>query len=408
MQDVTIKRLGHQADGIADGPDGDIYVPFTLPGEVVSGVLSGDRLNDTRILTPSPDRVKPPCMHFKTCGGCALQHASDEYLARWKLEVVKTALTAQGLTAHFLPIETSPPQSRRRATFAARRTKKSVMVGFHARASDSLVEIPGCQLLHPDLFKGMPAYGDITRIGATRSATISLAVTQSDNGLDIDVRQAKASDGPMLMELGALCERHKLARLSWNGETVANRIAPVQHFQGANVTPPPGAFLQATAHGQAALSKAVLAAIGPAKRVADLFAGCGTFALPIARQAEVYAVETDAASLAALDAGWRKAAGLKTVTCQTRDLFRRPLEPTELDQFDAVVLDPPRAGAKAQVETLAISKVRCVASVSCNPVTFARDAAILVGGGYRLDWVQVVDQFRWSPHVELVASFTRV
>jgi len=408
MQDLTIKRLGHQADGIANGPDGDIYVPFALPGEVVSGVLSGDRLNDIRILTPSPDRVKPPCTHFKTCGGCALQHASDDFLARWKLEVVKTAQTAQGLEAHVLPIETSPPQSRRRATFAARRTKKSVMVGFHARASDSLFEIPDCRLLHPDLIKGMPAYADITRIGATRSATISIAATQSDNGLDVDVQQAKAADGPMLMALGALCERHKLARLSWNSETVASRIAPAQHFEGVNVTPPPGAFLQATAHGQAALTKAVFAAIGPAKRVADLFAGCGTFTLPIAKQAEVFAVEAHAAALAALDAGWRKAAGLKTVSCQTRDLFRRPLEPTELDRFDAVVLDPPRAGAKAQVETLAASNVRCVASVSCNPVTFARDAAILVGGGYRLDWVQVIDQFRWSPHVELVGSFTRV
>ena len=407
MQSFTIKRLGHQADGIADGPNGDIYVPFTLPGEVVQGVLSGDRLTDMRVLTSSPDRIKPPCVHFKTCGGCALQHVSDAFLATWKIEVVKTALTAQGLSARFLPIETSPPQSRRRATFSARRTKKGTMVGFHGRASDSLVEISGCQLLHPDLIAGLPAFAAITRIGATRSASISLAVTQSENGLDVDVKQAKPTDGPMLMELGALTERLKLARLSWNGETIASRIAPTQRFQTATVTPPPDAFLQATAHGQAALTKAVLAAIGPAKRVADLFAGCGTFTLPLAKLAEVHAVESDAAALAALDVGWRKAVGLKTITTQTRDLFRRPLEPSELDRFDAVVLDPPRAGAKAQVEALATSKVPCIAAVSCNPVTFARDAATLIAGGYRLDWVQVVYQFRWSPHVELVGSFTR-
>jgi 23S rRNA (uracil1939-C5)-methyltransferase len=407
MQSFTIKRLGHQADGIADGPNGDIYVPFTLPGEVVQGVLSGDRLTDMRVLTSSPDRIKPPCVHFKTCGGCALQHVSDAFLATWKIEVVKTALTAQGLSARFLPIETSPPQSRRRATFSARRTKKGTMVGFHGRASDSLVEISGCQLLHPDLIAGLPAFAAITRIGATRSASISLAVTQSENGLDVDVKQAKPTDGPMLMELGALTERLKLARLSWNGETIASRIAPTQRFQTATVTPPPDAFLQATAHGQAALTKAVLAAIGPAKRVADLFAGCGTFTLPLAKLAEVHAVESDAAALAALDVGWRKAVGLKTITTQTRDLFRRPLEPSELDRFDAVVLDPPRAGAKAQVEALATSKVPCIAAVSCNPVTFARDAATLIAGGYRLDWVQVVDQFRWSPHVELVGSFIR-
>jgi 23S rRNA (uracil1939-C5)-methyltransferase len=407
MQSFTIKRLGHQADGIADGPNGDIYVPFTLPGEVVQGVLSGDRLTDMRVLTSSPDRIKPPCVHFKTCGGCALQHVSDAFLATWKIEVVKTALTAQGLSARFLPIETSPPQSRRRATFSARRTKKGTMVGFHGRASDSLVEISGCQLLHPDLIAGLPAFAAITRIGATRSASISLAVTQSENGLDVDVKQAKPTDGPMLMELGALTERLKLARLSWNGETIASRIAPTQRFQTATVTPPPDAFLQATAHGQAALTKAVLAAIGPAKRVADLFAGCGTFTLPLAKLAAVHAVESDAAALAALDVGWRKAVGLKTITTQTRDLFRRPLEPSELDRFDAVVLDPPRAGAKAQVEALATSKVPCIAAVSCNPVTFARDAATLIAGGYRLDWVQVVDQFRWSPHVELVGSFIR-
>ena len=399
---VTIKRLGHQGNGIADGPAGDIYLPHTLPGEVVEILGEG-----TRIVTPSPDRVKPPCMHFKSCGGCALQHASDSFVAGWKVDVVRTALKAQGLSADFKPVKTSPSKSRRRATFTGKRTKKGAMVGFHARASSQLVPVPDCKILHADIVASFPMLERLTRIAASRSAEISLAVTLSLNGLDVDVSGAKPANGPLLAELGAFCEAEKLARLGWNGEIVATRQAPAQKFGRATVVPPPGAFLQATVQGETDLVDAIIQAVGPARRIADLFAGCGTFALSLAHQAEILAVESDAASLRALDAGWRLAPNLKTVETSVRDLFRRPLLPAELAKFDAVVIDPPRAGAKAQIEELAASKVARIASVSCNPVTFARDAAVLVKGGYRLEWVQVIDQFRWSPHIELVAAFTR-
>ena len=404
---LEIRKLSIQGDGVAEGPDGPIYVPFALPGEVVEGGIAGNRMEKARIVTPSADRVKAPCPHFKTCGGCALQHASDAFLEGWKAEVVRHALAAQGLEAEIAGVATSPARTRRRATLTGRRTKKGVMVGFHGRASETLVAIPSCVLLHPDIMAGMEAYEALTALGATRKVAVSIAVTQSPEGLDVMVSGAVRADREMLAKLGQLAERFGLARLGWNGEVVAMRVPPAQRFGKALVPPPPGAFLQSTEAGQAALLAMVREGVGEARRIVDLFAGCGTFSLPLAEQAEVLALEGDAALLEALDAGWRKAQGLKQVTAQKRDLFRNPVLAADFRGVGAVVIDPPRAGAKAQVAEVAASAVARVAFVSCNPVTFARDAKVLVEGGYTLDKVQVVDQFRWSAHVELVAAFSR-
>ncbi|MBC57053.1 MAG: RNA methyltransferase [Confluentimicrobium sp.] len=401
---LTIRRLGHLGDGIADGP---VFVPLSLPGEVVEGEIADGRMAQPRIITPSSDRVRPPCPHFKSCGGCALQHASDAFVAEWKQGVVRTALAAQGLEGTFRPIITSPPQSRRRAVLAGRRTKKGVLVGFHARASDVVVGIPDCRLLHPDLMAALPALEEIVPLAASRKGEVSFTITRSEAGVDVAVANAKPLDGQLWAALGSLSQRHHLARLAWDGELVVELNAPAQRFGAAHVVPPPGAFLQATAEGQAALTAAVLEAVEDAGTVADLFAGCGTFALPLAARAEVHAVEGDAAMLKALDQGWRRAAGLKAVSTETRDLFRRPLMPDELNRYDAIVIDPPRAGAEAQMARIADSGLATVAAVSCNPVTFARDARMLCDAGFRLNWVQVVDQFRWSPHVELVAHLSR-
>lgn len=403
---LEIHSMSIQGDGIAAGENGPIYVPYTLPGETVEGDVNGNRIAKPRILTPSQNRVKPPCSHFKSCGGCALQHASDDFVAGWKTEVVKKALSAQGLEADFLEIITSPAKSRRRATFAGQRTKKSVLVGFHGRASETVVDIPNCQLLHPDILGAMPVLEELTKLGCSRKTTISLGITQTANGSDIDVQDAKDADAQLLATLGTLTETHKLSRLSWNGEVVALRAHPVQEFSGIKVTPPPRAFLQATEAGEEALTKAVINAVGPAKRIVDLFSGCGTFTLPLAKQAEVLAVEGLEPLLTALDAGWRDGIDLRTVTTLKRDLFRNPMLPEDLKKFDAVVIDPPRAGAKAQCDALVDAKIKRIAFVSCNPVTFARDAKILVDGGYKLEWVQVIDQFRWSSHVEAVALLT--
>lgn len=403
MTDLRIKRLGAQGDGVADGP---LYVPRALPGETVSGRIDGATVQDVKILTPSDHRVAPVCRHYTSCGGCQLQHADDAFVADWKVEVVRQALDAHGLDAHFRPIATSPAQSRRRAGFAARRTKKGALVGFHGRASDTIVAIPECQLLVSDLLNAVPFAEALATAGASRKAVLTVMVTQSATGLDVAVRDGKELDGPLRQKLAGLCEAAGVARLTWGDEIVAMRAPPVQRMGTADITPPAGAFLQATAHGQTVLTDAVLEIAHHARRVVDLFAGCGTFTLPLLAQADVHAVEGDGEMLAALHKGWRHAEGLKTVTVETRDLFRRPLLPDEVAKADAVILDPPRAGAQAQVAQLAIARVPRLAYVSCNPVTFARDVAVLTAAGYHLDWVQVVDQFRWSAHVELVASLT--
>ena len=403
---LTIERLGHRGDGSAQGPGGPVFVPQTLPGEVVEGDIAGDQLLNTRILTPSANRIRPPCSHARTCGGCLMQHAADPFVADWKLGIVKGALAGQGLDAPLRPIETSPPRSRRRATLAARRTKGGALIGFHARASETLVAIPNCQLLHPAVLATFPALEALVVTGGSRSAELSLTVTHSLGGPDVAVTGGKPLDSELRMTLARVAETFNIARLTWDGEVIALRTLPVQRFGKALVAPPPGAFLQATAEGEAALLSAIRGAIGPARRVMDLFAGSGTFSLPLADSAEVHAVESDAAMLAALDRGWRQAQGLHRVTTETRDLFRRPLEPDEFKGFDAVVIDPPRAGAEAQTATLARSRVPVIAFVSCNPVTFARDARSLTEAGYVMDWLQVVDQFRWAAHVELVARFS--
>ena len=399
---VTIDHLGQQGDGVASGP---VFAPRTLPGEVVEGVEGGTHLTDIRIVTPSSDRVTPPCPHFRSCGGCQMQHASDRLVAEWKRDIVKLALQKHGLNRQVRDTITSPTHSRRRATFAARRTKKGAMAGFHARQSDALIEVPNCTLVTPALRDSLPMVADMALAGASRKAPLAVTVTDSLEGLDVHVTGGKPLDGPLRVSLASLAERHSLARLSWDGDVVGMRAPPAQQMGTTRVVPPPGAFLQATEHGQQTLISLVQEIVGPAKTVVDLFAGCGTFTLPLATKATCHAVEATADMLDALDAGWRKATGLKQVTTETRDLFRRPLLPDELARFDAVVIDPPRAGAAAQIAELAQAQVPIIAHVSCNPHTFARDAGTLCAAGYVLEWVQPVDQFRWSTHVELVGAF---
>ena len=404
---ATIERLGHQGDGIASGP---LFAPRTLPGEIVTGVVQGQSLTDIRIEQPSEHRVQAPCRHYKSCGGCQLQHVSDDFVAQWKTDIVRNALISRGLETEFRPILTSPAHSRRRATIAVKRTKKGAMAGFHGRASDVITEIPDCHLLAPDLMAALPMAEDLAIIGASRKAPLSVTITTSEVGLDVLVRNGKPLDGPLRIQLAQAVERHKLARLTWDDEPLGMEQPPTQRFGVARVCPPPGAFLQATPEGEAALVSAVRDAVGSARRIVDLFAGAGTFSLPLATGAEVHAVEGEREMMQALEQGWRKAQGLKKVTTETRDLFRNPLLVEDLRKFgqvfDAVVIDPPRAGAEAQVHELAKAKLPTISYVSCNPITFARDAEVLVSAGYRLNWVQVVDQFRWSSHTELAASLS--
>lgn len=404
MTEYTINRVGHLGEGIADGP---LFAPLTLPGEVISASQEGDRLTNIKVVTPSEDRVKPPCRHFKSCGGCAMQHASDEFVANWKSEVVLNALRAQGIDSNVAQIETSPAKSRRRAVFSARRTKKGAMSGFHARGSNVVVEIPDCILLDPEVLAARAIAEELAIVGGSRKGELSVTVTKSESGLDLHVAGGKPLDGPLRIELASVVNKFNIARLAWDDEVVAEANPAYQTFGKARVVPPPGAFLQATKEGEASLLAHVLKAVKGAKSIADLFAGSGTFSLSLAELGEVRAYEGDADMISALDKGWRMTDGLKPVVAETRDLFRNPLLPDELAKFDAVVIDPPRAGAKGQVEQLAHSSVPVIAFVSCNPVTFARDAKILIESGYLLGSVVVVDQFRWSPHIEIVAEFVK-
>ncbi len=402
---ATILRLGHLGDGIAEGP---VFVPRTLPGEVLEGELSGDRLASPRIVTPSPDRVTAPCPHYRGCGGCALQHASDGFVAGWKAGVVETALSAVGISAKVRRVHTSPAGSRRRATFTGRRTKSGAIVGFHAPASDAIREVPRCLLVRPALVDALPVLERIVTLGGSRKGEVRLTVTETDSGLDVAVTSGKPVDVSLQASLGTVAAEAGLARLSWEGEVVAMERPPLVRFGRAQVTPPPGAFLQATTEGEAALVAGVREALDSATGdIVDLFAGCGTFSLPLAERGRVHAVEAEGEMLVALDRGWRHAQGLHAVTTEARDLFRRPLDAEALSRFGAAVIDPPRAGAERQVEALAASEIPHVAMVSCNPVTFARDAARLVQAGFGIAWMDVVDQFRWSSHVEIVAAFTR-
>jgi len=404
---LTVARLGHLGDGIADGPEGPVFVPMALPGEVVEGAVADGRMDAPKIVTPAPERVRAPCPHYRACGGCRLMHATEDFTARWKAGVVEAALAARGIAAEVPPAETVPLRSRRRAVLAGRRTKAGTLIGFHARASGVIVGISDCLVLHPALRALAPRLGPVVAAGASRKAEVALALTLTDTGVDLAATGGKPLDESLFAALAAEAEALDLARLSWGGEMVAERRVPMLRIGRAPVPVPPGAFLQAAAEGEAALVAAVREAVGPARQVVDLFCGLGTFTLPLAETAEVHGVEADARLTAALDAGWRRAEGLKRVTAEARDLFRRPLMPDELKRAEAVVIDPPRAGAEAQCRELARSAVPVIAAVSCNPVTFARDAAILIAGGYRLDWLRVIDQFRFSAHVELAARFSR-
>lgn len=404
MTQWTIERLGRRGDGVALGPEGQrALAALTLPGEVIEGEPDAQgRISAARILLPSDQRVRADCPHYRSCGGCSLMHGSDQFVADWKVGFVTEALRAQGLDTKIAGLHVSAPRSRRRAVLSGKRTKKGALLGFHARASDVIVDVADCRVLHPAIQAALPLLRKLVIAGASRQAELALAVTVTPSGLDVAVKGGKPMTPELLQTLAQLAEEGDLARLDWDGEPLTRR-PPALPMGRAQIVPPPGSFLQATADGESALIGAVRDIIGDAPRVTDLFAGCGTFSLPLSETAEIHAVEGLSAPLKALDAGWRQAAGLKRISTETRDLARRPLQPDELKDH-VIVIDPPRAGAEEQARQIAASNVQKVAWVSCDPVTFARDARILSEAGFELCRIFVVDQFRWSPHVETVAE----
>jgi 23S rRNA (uracil1939-C5)-methyltransferase len=411
VEQLMIARLGSRGDGIADTAAGTIYVPYALPGETAEVERwpgHADRRQLIKIDVASPDRIAPICPHFGICGGCALQHLATARYRDWKRALVVAALARAGLEAPIDDLIDAHGEGRRRAVFHARVSARDVIeVGFSALKAHHVVAIDRCPILAPPLAGAIEAAWAIAEALAATHKPLDIQVTATDAGLDVDVRGSGALSAAYVTALAQVAQRRNLARLTRHGEIVAQRMLPTIRIGRAQLVLPPGAFLQATAAGEAHLARLVEAHCGDANTVADLFCGVGPFALRLAGRARVTAADNDADAIAALRRAAAGAQGLKPVATQVHDLFRSPLAPAELKQFDAVVFDPPRQGAEAQARTLAASIVPRLVAVSCNPTTFARDARILVDGGYRLVRVTPVDQFLYSAHVEVVACFER-
>ncbi len=396
MSSEPILRLAARGDGV------------TASGRYVVHAAPGDLLDAAGILTAGPHRVPPVCRHVPDCGGCQLQHVDEESLAAFITDRIESALSAQGVTGLDLRVpHMSPAAARRRVSLRAERRGKQILLGFNAAKSHRIIDLAQCPVMHPALEALIKPLRALLGLCLADRRGANIRMTLADQGVDLLIAGVEAEGLDAAEALSRFAQTHGLARLSLDegyGPTARWEPEPVTvALGGVAVGLPEGAFLQATADGQAALQAAVRDAVGEATRSADLFAGLGTFAFDLPGQ--VLAVEGARDAILALQAAANRSGRL--VKALHRDLFRRPLTAAELGAFEAVVLDPPRAGAKEQVAELAASSVARIAYVSCNPATFARDAAMLVAGGYRLDWVQPVGQFRWSTHVELAAAFQK-
>lgn len=397
---IEVVRLAGRGDGVtADGR----YVPLAVPGDRASFAADG-----AIAVAPGPLRATPPCAHFPACGGCQMQHVPDALYTAWATARIVHALAGRGVdVGETMPPHLSPPRSRRRATLRAVLEGGAVTLGFNAAASHRVIDLGECHVLRPELFALIEPLRALLGGLIPPGQASGVSLTWSAAGADVLLSNVAASGA--LARFAAFAQAHDLARLAIETgagiDIVAERRAPFTRLGGVAVALPPAAFLQATAEGEAALVAAARAACAGASAVADLFSGLGTFALPLAAAARVRAVDAAGGAMVALGAAARESG--RRLTTEHRDLFRRPLAAAELARFDAVLFDPPRAGAKEQAAEIARSRVPVVVAVSCNPATFARDAGLLAAGGYRLERLWTVCQFRWSNHVELAAAFRR-
>ncbi len=405
---VRIETIGAGGDGVARDGDAAVYVPLSAPGDLVTIEARGERGTIVEILEPGPVRAEPSCRHFGVCGGCAFQHLARDEEARWKAAQVTKALARASVEAeHVNRVLSLPAATRRRAVFAVRRVKGDAQLGFNERRSDRIVALEECPVLAPALSSRLES---LRALAATIPAdAFDLAVTACDNGLDVDIIAPRL--GALTFNNTRAMRAAAVLRLCLNGGLVMAPGEPVVTFDGVEVTPPPGAFLQASREGEAALIGLVKRAAAGARKIADLFSGCGTFSLPLARSASIAAFDSDRGAIDALKRAGAAAQGgsqsINPLRAEARDLFERPLSAKELKAFDAVIFDPPRAGAERQAAEIAKSSVPLVVGVSCNPHTFARDAGLLAAGGYRLLEVTPVDQFVYSAHIELTGVFAK-
>ncbi len=408
---LVIDHVGHRGDGVGFAGGESLFVPYTLGGETIEvDAVAGhpDRRALTRIEQASPQRIDPFCRYFGACGGCAIQHWQPEAYRAWKRAIVVETLEHAGIACEVDALIDAHGAGRRRITVHARRgSDGELRTGFAAASSHAIVAISDCPILDPALRGAFDAARALAEALKPANKPLDIQVTAASNGLDVDVRGSGPLTSADIASLSAIAQQHGLARLTRHGELVLMRTPPTIEIGAARVTLPPGSFLQATVAGEEALAALVSGHCKRAKHIADLFCGVGPFALRLAAKARVTAFDSDAGAVAALAKAVTSASGLKPLKAEARDLFRRPLMPQELRDYDTIVFDPPRQGAQAQVKQLASSKIPVVIAVSCNVATFARDARVLIDGGYRLENVTPVDQFRHTPHVELVARFSR-
>jgi 23S rRNA (uracil1939-C5)-methyltransferase len=389
-----------------------VFTPLTLPGERVMAQVQGARAEVVELLAASAERVQPPCPHFGACGGCALQHWADQPYLDWKAEQVRLALKRERIETEIAPTFASPPASRRRLALHARRGKGGAVIGFKARRSWDLVPIEVCPISDPRLVAAFPALRELARpfLEHPKSAP-TLHVTLTGTGIDVDVTGVERKSGGLSadarMRAAATAQAAGFARVTLAGEMVFQAHAPLVKFGQAIVALPAGGFLQAVPAAEREMARLAVEASVGANRIADLFCGAGTFTFRLAEVAPVHAADVSAAGIAALKAAIGSAPGLKAINAEARDLTRRPVLSSELKKVDVVVFDPPRAGAPEQTAEIARSAASRVVGVSCNPATFAREAGTLIDAGFKLDRVHPIDQFLWSPHVELVGVFGR-
>lgn len=407
-QAIDIARLGAQGDGIADTPSGPVFVPYALAGERVQADVRGERARLIAVIGASPERIAPVCRHFTHCGGCAVQHLRTPAYLAWKRELVTAAFSARGIDAPIGHVATVGLGARRRASFSARRTGRGVVLGFHESKGVDIVDLQECPVTASAIVRVLPGLRRLVEPLMSRRAPGRVVVTLAANGLDVAIEDVPGNPSVEVREfLAREATALKLARLTLAGDTLYQATVPAVRFGTANVVLPARSFLQAAPAAEAEMVRLVTQAVGESKRVVDLFCGMGTFTLPLAQRAPVLAVDGDKSAITALANAANRTPGLKPIETKLRDLFREPLSVKELQGFDAAVFDPPRAGAATQAAALAASGVKTIVAVSCNPATLARDARMLIDGGFKLERVTPIDQFLYSPHIEAVAVFRR-
>jgi 23S rRNA (uracil1939-C5)-methyltransferase len=407
-QALDIARLGAQGDGVSDTVSGTVFVPYALPRERVQADVSGERGRLIAVMTPSPERVAPVCRHFTHCGGCAVQHLRMPAYLAWKREMVATAFASRGIDAPVSHIAGVGLGARRRAAFSARRTGRGVVLGFHEAKGIDIVDLQECPVTASAIVKALPGLRRLVEPLMSRRSPGRVVVTSAANGLDVAIEDVPGDPSLEVREfLAREAAALKLARLTLAGDTLYQATVPAVKFGTANVVLPTRSFLQAAPVAEAEMVRLVTGALGEAKRVVDLFCGMGTFTFPLAQRAPVLAVDSEKTAIEALTNAAKRTPGLKPIETKVRDLFREPLSARELTGFEAAVFDPPRAGAATQAQSLADSRLKTVVAVSCNPATLARDARILIDGGFALERVTPIDQFLYSPHIEAVAVFRR-